>query len=263
MSPRNKIRPVLTHHLELVPGLADIMDLCRGVVEDTKPTVREEMEKLACVNGKYGTVSFDTAAYKALNPYIARSVLGIWLRFTASSGNSINRYGLQKLHNYITEEKTVPNTNNNCILIPLPKEGRFMLAKQKPMAANIQKVPIRVGETIIWDNRFTISLFVKTRRGKEGREAEDMKSRVFYVRHFRASDNEYMARGVRKVRSTVLVHYHVRGGLPVVVDASENVVLIPHFKVMDHTVGVDCRVSFTPRWTMRELLQFHYISEDS
>ena len=256
---RNEIRAVLMQHPELVPGLADIMALCREAQEDTEPQVREAMERLACINKKYGTVSFDTAAYKALNPYIARSVLAIWLRFTASSGNTIKRYGLQKLYNSITEENTVCKTNNNCVVIPFPKEGRFMLARQKPDHAKIHKVPIRVGESIPWDNRFTISLFVK-----EGSEAlyKDLKSRVFYVRYFHLRDNHYLAKGVRKVKSRVLVHTHVRGGLPVIVDAADNVVLIPHFKVMDHSVGVDCSVTFTPRWTMRELLQFHYIPRD-
>lgn len=222
---------------------------------------------MASVNSNYGTLSFDAGAYRSLNPYVARSTLAIWLRFVSSSGNSINRYGLEKLHNLVVQEKAVTVTNSNCILIPLPKERRFMVAKQKPlMSGRNRKTPIRVGETVLWDNRFRITLFGKfttSRRNRvEKREREDLKSRVFYIRNFQISDHMYVSRGVRKVRGTVLVHYHVRGGLPVVVDETGAVVLIPHFKVMDHSVGVDCRVTFEPQWNMSELLNYHYIADD-
>ena len=219
------------------------------------------MEELATVNLKYGTLSFDAPTYQSLNPYVARSVLSIWLRFVGSSGATINRYGLEKLHNLVVTEKTSSNTNNNCIMIPLPKEGSIMLARQKPILVTGQKTPIRVGETILWDNRFRISLFEKP--GALEKRKGDLTSEVFYVRNFLFDDHRYVGKGVRKVRAAVLVHYHVRGGLPVIVDETGTVVLIPHFRVIDHKVGVDCKVTFTPKWSMQDLLRFGYIANDS
>ena len=260
ISPRNRIRPILARHPELGEGLSEIVSLCQETREISQPQTSDLVKKLATINSKYGTLSFDSRNYRSLNPYIARSVLAIWLRFVSSSGNSINRYGLQKLHNLVILDKTVTDTNSNCVLIPLPKEGQFMIAKQKPPTGRSGRTLIRVGETILWDNRFRISLFEKT-SGKKKRKG-DVNSRVFYVRNFLRSDHMYVVKGVRKVRRTVLVHYHVRGGLPVVVDETGTVVLIPHFRVMDHSVGVDCKVTFEPQWSIDELLNFHYIVED-
>ena len=221
------------------------------------------MERLATINTKYGTLTFDSSSYQSLNPYIARNVLATWLRYVSSSGSSINRYGLQKLHELVTQEKTVSDTNNNCILIPLPRERRFMIAKQKPMSGRARKTPIRVGETILWDNRFRVTLSEREGPGP-GRERNKLDdSRVFFVRNFLVSDHTYVTRGVRKVKGTVLVHPHVRGGLPVVEDDTGAVALIPHFRVVNHMAGVECKVTFAPQWTMRQLLNFHYISDDS
>ena len=238
----------------------------------SQPRVRAAMERMAVMNPKYGTVSFDVPSYKSLNPYIARSTLSIWLRYVGATTSSINRYGLQKLHNLIVQERNTSDTNSHCILIPLPKEEKFIVARQKPMSGKAGRVPIRVGETILWDSRFRITLFEKTTPSeREGTEREEegvskrgnVDSRTFYVRNFLVSDHMYMTRGVRKVKGTVLVHPHVRGGLPVVEDEGGRVVLIPHFRVVNHRLGVDCKVTFAPQWSMQELLYFHYISNDS
>jgi hypothetical protein len=260
ISPRNRIRPILAQRPELGAGLSEVVSLCQEAREVAQPRMREVVNKMATIDSKYGTLSFDAGSYRSLNPFIARSILAIWLRFVGSSGSSINRYGLEKLHNVVMQEDTVTDTNSNCILIPLPKERQFMVAKQKPPTGRSCKTPIHVGETILWDNRFRISLFQKTHPSK--RNNENLKSRVFYVRYFLRSDHMYVVKGVRKVKTSVLVHHHVRGGLPVVVDETGTVVLIPHFKVMDHSVGIDCKVTFEPQWTINELLNFHYIADD-
>ena len=228
----------------------DMLAVCCEAKEHTEPLVEETMRK--CINSNFGTLSFNAASYQALNPYVARSVLAIWLRFIGSSGNSIRRHSLEKLHTIVMEEKTVADTASNCIIIPLPKERCFMIAKEPPKRGRVRKVPIKVGETILWDNRFKISLFVKPVRLRKGNETEsELKSHVFYVRHFLQSDQYHLTRHVHKVKG---VHSLVRGGLPVIADSEGNVILIPHFRVKDYSVGIDCRVEFTPPWSMTELL---------
>ena len=269
--PRNKLRPILQQHPDILSGLADMMALCREAKEASEPRVKDAIQRLASVNDKYGTLSFHTSTYQALNPYVSKSVLAIWLRYIASSGNSVQRYGLEKLHNLVMQERTASDTNGRCILIPLPKVGKFMIAKQKPVRGKAARVPIRVGETVLWDNRFQISLFAKSEGQWRGmKEVEkyrhseaELVSKVFYIRHFLSNDHLYVTRGVRKVKGSVLVHYHVRGGLPVITDSDGEVVLIPHFRVINHYAGVDCKVEFTPLWSMWDLLHFHYISEES
>lgn len=269
-SIRNRVRPIIAQCPDLVPGLMEIVSLCREAKDSTHSQVGEAMERLAKINTNYGILSFDVQSYRSLNPFIARSVLAIWLRYIGSSGNTVNRRGLERLHNIIMQDRISSSTINNCILIPVPKEGKFLIAKQKPMVGLIQKVPIRVGETILWDNRLKISLFARERPGIGGQkidrawDREDVRNKVFYVRNFVTSDNSYATKGIRKIKGTVLLHHHVRGGLPVVTDDNDdNIILIPHFKVINYSVGVDCSVTFAPTWTMRQLLNFHYISDDS
>ena len=55
---------------------------------------------------------------------------------------------------------------------------------------------------------------------------------TFYIRHLLDRDNQLFQKGVRKIRSIKLPHVLIRGGLPVIVDDSDHVVLIPHFKVV-------------------------------
>lgn len=259
ISPRNQIRPILSQHPEVASGLQDLMALCREAQEFTKPVIKDAMQGLAFVSRKYGTISFDASAYKSLNPYIARNVLGIWIRYIGSTGNAIKRYGLEKLHRTIMDDRPA-DTQNTCILFSQPNEGRFMIAKESPKRRLRSKVPIRVGETILWDNRFTIHLFVnKTGQHKGTPSEEELKSQVFYVRHFILNDNHYMMKGIRKVKGNVLLPRNARGGLPVIVDSEDSVVLIPHFKVINYAVGVDCSVQFTPQWSMGQLLDFSYI----
>lgn len=238
------------------------MALCREAQEFSRPDIKDAMQRLAFVSRKYGTISFDALAYKALNPYIARNILAIWIRYIGSTGNAIKRYGLEKLHRAVLDDRPA-DTQNSCILFSLPNEGRFMIAKESPKRRLRRKTPIKVGETVLWDNRFTIHLFV-SKTGQEDRGAlyeAELKSREFFVRHFIVSDNHYMMKGIRKVKGNVLLPRNARGGLPVIVDSEDNVVLIPHFKVINYAVGVDCSVEFTPQWSMAQLLNFSYIDQ--
>ena len=256
-SLRNKVRPVLAQHPELEAGLLDLMSLCRDVREITTPQVGEAMEQLASVNHKYGTLSFDVGAYQTLNPYVARGVMTVWLRYIGSK-KIIGRYSLEKVHGMALGRTALPNTCSNCVLIPDPQKGQIMIAKQKPTRSELQNTRIRVGQTVLWDKRFKIRLF-STPSGRQ-RESSD-KSDIFYIRNFHRDDHDYVKKGIRKVRSAVLVHYHVRGGLPVVMNSRGKTVFIPHFKVKNHCVGVDCEVEFSPPWTMRDLLNFPFIND--
>ena len=214
------------------------------------------MEQLASVNHKYGTLSFDMAAYSALNPYVARNVMTVWLRYIGSK-RVIGRYSLEKVHSMALGKTALPNTCSNCVLVPDPRKGQIMIAKQKPSRSELRSVQIRVGQTVLWDKRFKIRLF-PTPSGRP-RESFD-KFESFYIRNFHRDDHDYVKKGIRKVRSAVLVHYHVRGALPVITNSKGKTVFIPHFKVKNHYLGVDCEVEFSPPWTMRDLLNFPFIN---
>lgn len=264
-SPRNRFRAALARHPELLPGLADTMALCREAKSSTEPAIRSAMKKMASVDYNHGTVSFVAASYQRLKPYIARSIMSVWLRYVVSTGMTISKQSLDRVHNAVMQERSVPETASKCILIPLPKVGKFMLAKQKSHRLNVSpRVPVRVGETVQWDNRFSITVSSKTQSMCEQEDSlRTRDSRVFYVRNFKDRDYAYLSKGSRKVKTTVLVHPHVRGGLPVIEDEDENVVAIPHFRVMNHDMGVAVTVRFNPVWSMEDLLNFRFISDES
>ena len=262
VSVRNRLRPVITRHPSLIPELMEMASVCRDARDSAHSQIGKATERLARVDTKHGILSFDANPYGSLNPYVARSVLAIWLRYISCSGNTVNRNTLEKWHNIVVGQRDVSATSNKCILIPLPKQGRYMIARQKPLGGSMQRVSIRVGQTIVWDNRLRITLFARSSTGQWTVD-DDLVSKVFYVRNFITSDHAYVLRGVRKIKMAVLVHHHVRGGLPVITDADGEVVLIPHFNVINHAVGVDCSVTFAPTWSMRQLLNYHYIADDS
>ena len=74
-------------------------------------------------------------------------------------------------------------------------------------------------------------------------------------------DWELARKGIRKVRTYVLPPEHVRGSLPVIVDENMKVVLIPHFKVIDRSAGITCKLKFTPRHTIEDYI--HYFGSQS
>ena len=271
ITPRNEIRRILCSHPELQEGLADAMELFREAKSTSEPWVRRAMLKVALVDKRHGTVSFSASSYRSLNPYIARSALAIWLRYTSASTTTIPQQNLHWLHNaVIREHSSSLSGSNHCTLIPLPKAGRYMIAK-----CGLQiKVPITVGETIFWDNRFEIKLIdkptSKTDSNRSLNQHPDQPTsqteagqRVYYVRNFHKKFNCYLSKGLRKIKQSVLVHPHARTGLPLVMDGEGKVVLIPHFRVINHSEGIDCGVEFSPQWSMEQLLEFSYVSVDS
>jgi hypothetical protein len=52
-----------------------------------------------------------------------------------------------------------------------------------------------------------------------------------------------------------------RGGLPVVVDDSNKIVLMPHFRVASRDASVEAVVRFRPARSLNNLLQFSHYHE--
>lgn len=262
ITPRNEIRDLLSQHPELEAGLADAMSLFQEARTLSEPWIRKATSKVALVDEVHGTVSFSASSYRALNPYVARSALAIWFRYTSASGVTVSRRAMDRMHNAVVCESTKSlGASHNCTLIPLPRAGRYMIAK----CGAQKKVPITVGETIFWDNRFKIRLFEKVSQGGPRKCTTKSKSkpRVFYVRNFHKKYDCYLSKGLRKIKQRALVHPQARSGLPIILDDEDRAVLIPHFRVINHAEGVDCEVEFCPLWSMEQLMDFSYVSPDT
>ena len=180
-------------------------------------------------------------------------------------------------------------TFGNCVIFPLPEKHAFAFARTLSQYDDQRLTPIRVGETICWDGRFVISLQPldpagpKDKKGAKGtirwdkRRQFDRDGQVgseggvkypspivgkpiaevgqFFVRHMKKQEWAMARKGVRKIRRFPLPPEHTRGGLPVIVDWTGKVVLIPHFKVIDRSAGVTCRVQFKPQRGLEDLAE--------
>ena len=207
-------------------------------------------------------------------------------KYNATKIKSIHYKELLRLITFCkhpSQEKAT--TAGNCIIFPLPGKQVFAIARTLSQYDNL--TPIRVGETICWDGRFVISLQPldpagpKDKKGTKGTwdqsrqidrdrqvgSEEDVKypSPIvgqpiadvgqFFVRHLQKREWGMARKGVRTVRRFPLPPEHIRGGLPVIVDWTGKVVLIPHFKVIDRSAGVTCRVQFKPQRGLEDLAE--------
>ena len=215
------------------------------------------VKKLPAVDIQHGTLSFPTSTYCSLNPAVARRTLSLWLRYIG--GVSDIRYDLispmnQLLHS--TTDKTKNTTGSNVLMTVDPKKKRATIARRSPDSRYRTRIPIRIGETVVWDNRFSITLH--SRGDSEGSKIDpEGATPVFYVRHLVEKDWPLMSKGVVKYKVPV----SARGGLPVVVDEGNKVVLMPHFRVASREANVLAVVRFRPARTMEDLLLYSHYHE--
>lgn len=224
--------------------------------------VEETVKKLPAVDTIHGTLSFPTSTYQSLNPAIARRALGHWIRYIG--GVSDVRFDLiLAMHRFLTSPSHRTNlTGSNILMTSDPERKRSTISRRSPDTKYRVKVPIRVGETILWDNRFKISLVPRRSPGarepaSSGPAHPEEADTVYYVRHLVEKDWPYMSKGAVRYKVPV----NVRGGLPVVVDERNHIVLMPHFKVTSRDARVMAVVKFKPVRSIEDLLQYSHYHE--
>ena len=155
----------------------------------------------------------------------------------------------------LSSERPTNVTKSNILMAVDPGKKKFAIARRPPDHLSRTKVPIKVGETILWDNRFKISLYPKRRQNEMPSFEEERDSREFFIRHLSPSDWQHMFKGGVRFKHPV----YARGGLPVVVDREGKIVVIPHFRVSSREEKVVGRVRFSPIRSLAVLLQYsHY-----
>ena len=154
----------------------------------------------------------------------------------------------------LSSERSTNITKSNILMAVDPEKKKFFIARCPPDHQSRTKVPIKVGDTILWDNRFRISLMSQWKQNDSG-ESRLSDSREFYIRHLNRSDWQHMFKGGVRFKHPV----YARGGLPVVVDREGEIVVIPHFRVSSREEKVVGRVKFSPIRSLDALLQYsHY-----
>ena len=224
-------------------------------------TVSHTVKKLPSVDTQHGTLSFPISTYCSLNPAIARRSLSVWIRYIG--GVSDVRYDLTvSMHRMLVGSKKLSNvTGSNIILTFDPECKRSAIARRSPESKYRVKVPIKVGETILWDSRFQISLVPRDSRKRDKQNSNKMatssedSAAMFYVRHLIQRDWPYMSKRGNRYKLPV----YVRGGLPVIVNEQNEIVHMPHFKVTSRDAEVQAVVRFKPALSVEDLLHYsHY-----
>lgn len=211
---------------------------------------------LPAVDFRYGTLSVPLSTYRSLNPAIAKRALSVWMKYIGGTSDVRNILPLHQL--LLTQDRATNVTKSRIIMAVEPEQKKLSIARRLPDRKSQAKslVPIRVGETVLWDNRFQISLLPQQRKENESQEQEKLpsESQEFYIRHLSPADWQYMSRGAVKVKHPV----YARGGLPVIVDREGKIVVIPHFKLRSREENLFGRVKFTPIRSLDVLLQYSY-----
>lgn len=167
------------------------------------------------------------------------------------------RYDLTvAMHRLLLGSKPAANVTGSNIILTFDPEGkRSAIARRSPESKYRVKVPIRVGKTILWDNRFQISLLPRDGHNSKKMAPPSDDSPVFYVRHLVQRDWPYMSKRGHRYKLPV----YVRGGLPVIVNEQNEIVLMPHFRVAIRDVDVQAVVKFKPALSVEDLLHYsHY-----
>jgi tRNA(Ile)-lysidine synthetase-like protein len=254
-SERTHFKSVPRKYRDLRDGLLQLISLCREARDVLHPHVTHTVHKLPSFDTLHGAVSFPTSIYQALNPAVARRALSVWARYIG--GVSEFRYDLINSMHRLLCTPGRPNTmTGSSVMVTVDNNQKTAtIARRSPDSKNRVRVPIRVGETILWDSRFKITLVPKDFGKDMSRLKPSDDSPVYYVRHLVKNDWIYMSKGRVRYRVPVCL----RSGLPVVVDEDKNVVLIPHFKLASREANVRAVVKFRPASTVENLLEYsHY-----
>ena len=234
-------------------------------------TVTEAIGGVHRTNSKMGYIGLKVDSCRRLSQPVAVKTLSILLQYMSGVGLVYNSDAKRLYDCLKNPDSFSPFTIGGCIVDPTPrgKLGVILVTKQFPNKFDRFLTPIHIGETVLWDRRFEITLKPlgtesQTQRSRneigglhtvgettkpsyENREKRACEDRPFYIRHMLRDDVMVAWKGIRRVKSAVLPPESMRGGLPVIIDDRKKIVLVPHLQVIDRSAGVTCRIAFKPR----------------
>jgi len=193
------------------------------------PAVSELLGELPRLDEKYGYIALDRGRLQSEPKYIVWRLLGILALFLSGEARStchqlLNGVWMSIMH----KDKTA--SFRKTLLVPVRNpagNGDDIIICRAPNITNRKVLTeIEINQPMLWENTWEITL--TSRQGDE--TAIDATKKRFFVRPFRKSDI-YLARwGEELSFFSKLPHWCVCATLPVVVDESDCVVAIPHFK---------------------------------
>ena len=220
---------------------------------------------MATLDRTYGFVHVDHTQFRTLSSPVAIRFLQAILSLVSGEFRHFKTQKIQSVLSMLADlTQATATTLFHCIIFPF-NDRSFIIARASPQRSERYLTPLKVGETILWDNRYEIKLksLEETERGKVkvseklGKirvpSADEVREKTFYVRHWMKNDDLLAVKGVRKVRANMLPHLQVRGGLPIILDERKKPVVIPHYRVVDRAAGVCCECTYKPAYSVQDI----------
>ena len=213
--------------------------------------VCDVMDKMIRIDTTYGYILVKYSIFNQLSPPVARRVLEALIKFTSGVDRPLRTLAIVHLHRLFRSGTITSNYNLGKCNIFHYNEQYFIIAKHFLPKDQCTQTPITIGHTVHWDNRFDILLSPLKNTTKQGLHYHD---NTFYIRHMAQNDYVLASKGIRKVKKSKLAPELSRGGLPVIVDRHGNVVLIPHFKVIERDYGITCMCKYQPKKELKDYI---------
>lgn len=207
-------------------------------------TVNEALERIdLSTNYTFGFLVVNLKKLQSLSEVVAERVLQKLILHVGGAWTSLHYKSLKRVYHEL--QKDLPQQIGRSVLYLSHKQKNVLvIGRVLPNKRDQKLVPISIGETVHWDGRWRITL--KPFKGNNrGRSPTDKREQL-YIRHMDKGDWNVPQRGLRIIRSTLLPHQRIRGGLPMISKKDGYVVLAPSLQVADYTYGVDCDVQFDP-----------------
>ena len=222
-------------------------------------TVKHLVLNLPVVHHRYGYVSVNRERLVQLPKPIVWRVLNILAQFVSGELKSTKYRELSSNWNSLLRlDKAI--TFRKAIVCPVTGKGKqsvYVCGIVHPLERKAKVKSISVGETLLW-NKWEIKLNFLSTSSKPPQKQAAIQDKKYFVRNYSLRwDSQFVRRGVRVVRSAVLPPVFVRANFPVIIDESDQVVAIPHFKYLDRRYGVTARVEHKPPLSLDFIINQH------
>lgn len=208
--------------------------------------------QLTKVNTKHGYIQLDLPKLFSVPPPIAKRSLSVILRYIMGDPNYQFRYAkLESFYKRLSFYDNKTFSAGRTIISSVSKQA-IGIFKTLYHEESMKKIPIKAGQTVLWEKKWEIKLKPK----KNDQQCRDL--RTYFIRGMIRDDFELAIRGIRRVRAKPLPPVPARNSLPVIMDDSGRVVMIPHFEFSERDLAVKATANYKPQYSLEDVLLLNY-----
>ena len=218
--------------------------------------VCKALDNYMSIDSRLGYAVIEMKGFLELSHPVAFRVLTTLLQFVEGKSRTFVSRNINFLYNKIKSGSLKSNFSlGRCSIFRIDDQyfGVAYNPVRKIDELKEEWTPINVGETVHWQGRFCISLLPLKREGLSLLLMERKEVQTLYIRNMVLKDENQLSKGIRRNRNYKIPNKFIRFGLPVIVDEEGNVVIMPHFEVIDKSYGLRCECShFKPKVHWKE-----------